>query len=116
MIGTLTCSSSQQKSLARTRLLLAGINPNTLETVSDNVEISRDVPYLDYIKALAPQQQRDAIFELSELAWGIDNPKFLDHPKLASELERLGISELAEGDLACQVGPVEFDGERCTAR
>ena len=114
MIGTLTCSSSQQKSLARTRLLLAGINPNTLETVSDNVKISRDVPYLDYIKALAPQQQRDAIFELSELAWGIDVPKFLGHPKLAPELQKHGISEVGEAHLAHQIGPVEFNGERCT--
>jgi hypothetical protein len=115
MIGTLTCSPSQQKSSARTRLLLAGINPVTLETVGHNVEKSRNVRYLDYIKALARQQRRDAIFDLARLAWGTNNPKFLDCPKIASELDRLGISELAEGDLACQVGPVEFDGRRCTA-
>jgi hypothetical protein len=95
--------------------VLAGINPDTLETVSHNLEVSRNIPYLDYLKALMPQQRRDAIFDLARLAWGTGNSKFLDHPKLASELERLGISELAEGDLACQVGPVEFDGRQCTA-
>jgi hypothetical protein len=52
---------------------------------------------------------------MARLAWGTNNPKFLDHPKLAPELQGLGISELAEGDPACQVGPVEFDGRRCTA-
>lgn len=114
MIGTLTCSPSQQKLLTRTRLLLAGINTDTLEAVGHNVEMSRKVFYLDYVKALAPQQRRDAIFDLAQRTWGTGNPKFLDHPKLASELERLGISELAEADLACQVGPVEFDGRRCT--
>jgi hypothetical protein len=115
MIGTLTCLSNQEESRARRRLVLAGINPDTLETVSHNVEMSRNILYLDYIKALMPQQRRDAIFDLAQLAWGTDNPKFLDHPRLAHELQKLGISELGE---ACQghwVGPVEFNGGRCTA-
>jgi hypothetical protein len=96
-------------------LELAGIDPDTLETVSHNAEIPRRVPYLEYLKALMPQLRRDAIFDLCKLAWGIDNPKFMDHPKLAPELQKLGISELSEPDLAHQVGPVEFNGEQCTA-
>ena len=115
MIGTLTCLSNREKSHSRSRLVLAGINPDTLETVSHNVKMSRNILYLDYIKALMPQQRRDAIFDLAQLAWGTDNPKFLDHPKLAHELQKLGISELGEADRCHEVGPVEFNGGRCTA-
>jgi hypothetical protein len=116
MIGPVTCHTclfNQEKS--RSRLVLAGINPDTLKTVSHNVEMSRDIPFLDYIKAVLPQQRRDAIFDLAELVWGSDNPKFLDYPKLAPELQRLGISELQEADRCHEVGPVEFEGGRCTA-
>jgi hypothetical protein len=117
IVGTLachTCLFNQSRALGR--LVLAGINPDTLETVGHNLEMSRNIPYLDYLKALLPQQRRDAIFYLAERAWGTDNPKFLDHPKLAPELEELGISDLS----ACwyihhEVGPVEFNGGRCTA-
>ena len=114
-ISTLTCLSDEEKSQSRKRLVLAGINPDTLEKVSYNLEMSRNIPYLDCLQALMPQQRREAIFELTELAWGTDNPKFLDHPKLASESQKLGISELGQSDRVFQVGPVEFDGERCTA-
>jgi hypothetical protein len=90
VIGTLTCHTFLlNQSRARSRLVLAGIEPDTLETVNHNVEISRDIPYLDYLKALLPQQRRDAIFDLAKLAWGIDNPRFLDYPKLAPELRKL---------------------------
>ncbi len=115
MIGTLTCSSTQEQSHVRRRLVLAGIDPETLETVSHNVEMSRKTLYLDYIKALMPQQRRDAIFDLAQLSWGTDNPRFLDHPKLAPELQRLGISGLGTADRCHEVGPVEFNGGRCTA-
>jgi hypothetical protein len=103
------------QSHSRARLIFAGIDPDTLDTVSHNTQMSRILPYLDYLKALMPQQQRDAIFDLSRRAWGTDNPKFLAHPKLAPELERLGISELCEADLCHQVGPVNFNEGRCTA-
>ncbi|HYZ74695.1 MAG TPA: hypothetical protein VE641_16570 [Chthoniobacterales bacterium] len=112
MIGTLTCSTDEEKSRSRDRLALAGIGPDGRKVVSH--EISRKISYLDYLKRLMPQQRGDAIFDLAQRSWGTGNPKFLDHAKLASELERLGISELAEADLACQVGPVEFDGRRST--
>jgi hypothetical protein len=115
-IGTLTCLCGQKNPEARRRRLeLAGINPDTLETVSHCVEMSGKVPYLDYIKGLLPQQRRDAIFELAELEWGTDNPKFLAQPKLARELQRLGISALGEIDKCHEVGPVEFKGGQCTA-
>ena len=78
MIGTLTCSSDTERSRSRKRLVSAGINPDTLETITPNVEMSRDVFYLDYLKALLPQQRREAVFDLAELAWGTNNPKFLE--------------------------------------
>ena len=40
---------------------------------------------------------------------------FLNHPKLAPELARLEIRDLWETYQAHQVGPVEFNGGRCTA-
>ena len=40
MIGTLNCSSTQEKSPVRRRLVLAGINPDTLEIVPHNVKNS----------------------------------------------------------------------------
>jgi hypothetical protein len=76
--------------------------------------MSRNVPYLDYLRALMPQQRRDAIFHLAELTWGMDNPKFLDHPRLADELAKLGIWNLGLADKCQEVGPVEFNGGRCT--
>jgi hypothetical protein len=94
---------------------LAGINPDTLKTVSHDVEMSRKVSYLDYIKALLPQQRRDAIFHLALRAWGTDIPRFLDYPKLADELAKLGIWGLREADKCHEVGPVEFVRKRCTA-
>jgi hypothetical protein len=115
MIGTLTCSSTQEQSRVRRRLVLDGIDPETLETVSHNVEMSRKTLYLDHIKVLMPQQRREAIYDLAQLAWGTDNPRFLDHPKLAPELQRLCISELGIADQCHEVGPVEFRGGRCTA-
>ena len=81
MIGSLRCQADREKPESRRRLEVAGINPGTLETVSHDVEISRRVPYLDYLKALLPQQRRDAIFKLARVAWG-DTPQLLDHPRL----------------------------------
>jgi hypothetical protein len=116
MIGTLACVSDQKNPEARRRRLeLAGINPDTLETVSHSVEMSGKVPYLDYIKALLPQQRRAAIFDLARLTWGTDSLRFLAHPTIRHELQRLGISELGEAFRCHEVGPVEFKGRQCTA-
>jgi hypothetical protein len=115
IIGTLACQSNQEESGARRRLEFAGINPDTLETVSHDQEMSLRISYLDYINVLMPQQRRDAIFELAGLVWGTDNPQFLDHPKLADELARLGIWNLDEVNECHMVGPVEFQQGRCTA-
>jgi hypothetical protein len=114
MVRTLGCLSDQEKPRSLRRLELAGINPDTLETVSHEVEVSRRIPYLDYLRALVPQQRRDAIFELARLAWG-DTLQLLDHPRLARELAGRGISDLGIGDKCLEVGPVEFKAERCTA-
>jgi hypothetical protein len=121
LIGTLAASSTREKSCARERLGAAGIDPDTLETVSHDAEMAQKIPYLDYLQALLPQQRRDAIFNLSYLDWWPEmgrpagNPPFFNHPKLAPELARLEIRELGIGDHCHQVGPVEFAGGRCTA-
>ena len=94
MIGRLTCSTGEEKSRSRDRLVLAGIDPDTPKVLSHDVEIWRKIPYLDYLKRLMPQQRCEAIFDLAELAWGIYNPKFLDHSELAFELQKLGIWDL----------------------
>ena len=131
-IGTLAYSSTQEQSCRARRLAAAGIDPDTLETASHTrAELQhrlrelRESLYLDYLKALLPQQRREAIFHLADVAWGTEvpsrrpdsstTPLFVNHPKLAPELARLGISDLCAVDLAHQVGPVEFDEGRCTA-
>jgi hypothetical protein len=43
------------------------------------------------------------------------DPLFSGHPKLAPELQRLGIPELGLADRCQEVGPVELEEERCTA-
>jgi hypothetical protein len=108
-----TIPSFQARS--RERMIAAGIDPDTFDAVSHDREMSRKIPYLDYLQALLPQQRREAIFDLSEFVWGESDPNFLLHPKLASELARLKISELGIGELCHAVGPVEFDQGRCTA-
>jgi hypothetical protein len=56
-------------------------------------EMARKMPYLDYLGSLLPQQRREAIYYLSDLAWRANpgalagNPLFIDHPKLAPELQ-----------------------------
>jgi hypothetical protein len=115
LVGRLAASSTREESCAGERLVQLGVDPDTLETVAYDAAKAPKMPYLDYLETLRPQQRRDAIYRLSELAWGTDNPLFMDHPKLASELQRLGISELRIVDPCHQVGPVEFAGGRCTA-
>jgi hypothetical protein len=118
LIGRLGASSTREISCARAWLAAEGIDPDTLDTVGHDAELARKMPYLDYLQALLPQQRREAIFNLAELAWGDGHEQpvgFFDHPKLAPELQRLGIPELGISDRCHVVGPVEFDGGRCTA-
>jgi hypothetical protein len=67
--------------------------------------------YVNYLRMLTPLNRCNAIFDLAELKWGIDNPKFLIHPELSAAAMALGIAHLGYADLT--VGPVEFEGERC---
>jgi hypothetical protein len=141
LIRTLGASSSREKSCARERLVAMGINPDTqarqfdtyskalsfnrryilashdytLETLSHDVQMASGMPYLDYLARLLPQQRRETIADLAQLTWGTDNQLFLDDPKIAPELQRLGIRELGISDRWYIVGPVEFAGGRCTA-
>ena len=121
IIGTLAAASTREKSCARERLVAYGIDPDTFKPVSHDAGMAREMPYLDFLQALLPQQRREAIFDLASVVWranpgGLDgNPLFMGHPKLAPELARLGIRELGEGYRCHEVGPVEFAGGRCTA-
>jgi hypothetical protein len=124
LIGRLAASSTQEKSCARERLMALGIDPDTLDAVSHDAELAAKMPYLDYLAALLPQQQREAIYHLADRAWGtdierpdgpVDNPLFMGHWKLAPELVRLEIKKLRESDYRHTVGPVEFAGSQCTA-
>jgi hypothetical protein len=118
LIGTLTCSFTQEKSRSRDRLLNLGIDPDEAPggyTVDPWLKHQPGVLYLDYLRTLTTHDQQQAIFYLAERAWGSDNPKFLAHPELAAELEKFGISDLIEADRAHWVGPVEFHNGRCTA-
>jgi hypothetical protein len=78
LIGTLACSSTQEQSCRRGRLVAAGIDPDTLETVSHSreklIHRLRESVYLDYLKALLPQQRREEIFHLADVAWGTEAP------------------------------------------
>jgi hypothetical protein len=77
----------------------------------------RDSLYLHYLKALLPQQRREEIFHLADVAWGTEvpsrrpdsstTPLFLNHPTLAPELVRLEIRDLRA--TYYEVGPVEFN-------
>ena len=129
LIGTLACSSTEEQSCRARRLAAAGIHPDTLETVSHTMAKFRhrllESLYLDYLKALLPQQRCEAIFHLADVAWGTEvpsrrsdssiTPLFLNHPTLAPELVRLEIRDLRGTYKAHEVGPVEFNGGRCTA-
>ena len=109
--------------------MAAGIHPITLETVSYAMvkfrHKLRDSLYLHYLKALLPQQRREEIFHLADVAWGTEvpsrrpdsstTPLFFNHPTLAPELARLEIRDLCEAGLAYQVGPIEFAAGQCTA-
>jgi hypothetical protein len=85
----------------------------------------RETLYLHYLMALLPQQRREEIFHLADVAWGTEVPSrrpdsstaplFLNHATLAPELVRLEIRDLRATYKAHEVGPVEFNGGRCTA-
>jgi hypothetical protein len=115
VIRTLGASATRETSYALERLIAAGMDPDTLQAVAHDTEMASKMPYLDYLKCLLPQQRREAIYDLSSVAWGTKDPLFMSHPKLQPELQRLGIKDLHISDLCHQVGPVELDGNWCTA-
>jgi hypothetical protein len=124
LIGTLACSSTQEESCRGRRLVEAGIDPDTFETLRHEVELAQKIPYLDYLRTLLPQQRREAISDLADPAWGTaigrpfgpaGNPLFVGHPKLAPELAGLEIRDLTESCYRHVVEPVEFVGGQCIA-
>jgi hypothetical protein len=95
MVGTVTCWTNQGEVDAEKRAL------NDLQKDG----------YVNYLRALTPLKQRNAIFGLAHLTWGIDKPKFLSQPQLAAATMKSGIAEL--GYFHHTVGLVEIEGNRC---
>jgi len=96
MVGTVTCATNQDEVKAEK------------EALSD----LKKEGYLSYLRALTPAKRRDAVFDLADLAWGIDNPKFLSHPQLTIALMQSGIDLIYSEH---EVGPVELYRDHGTA-
>ncbi len=96
MVGTFTCATNHDEVKAEE------------EALSD----LKKEGYLSYLRALTPAKRRAAVFDLADLAWGIDNPKFLSHPQLTIALMQSGIDLIYSEH---EVGPVELYGDHGTA-
>lgn len=96
MVGTVTCVTNQDEVKAEE------------EALSD---LKKD-GYLSYLRALTPAKRCNAVFDLADLTWGIDNPKFLSHPQLTIALMQSGIDLIYSEH---EVGPVELYGDHGTA-
>ena len=96
MVGTVTCATNHDEVKAEE------------EALSD----LKKEGYLSYLRALTPAKRRDAVFDLADLAWGIDNPKFLSHPQLTIALMQSGIDLIYSEH---EVGPVELYRDHGTA-
>jgi hypothetical protein len=120
LVGIGGCDTAQSfESPARERLISLGIDPDTRLPITYHYyddEMARNIPYFDWLRALLPGQQRDAIFDLiDQPTWLWSNPKYLDRPKLAAELKEHHISNLIFMDGArINIGPVDFSPGRCT--
>jgi hypothetical protein len=68
--------------------------------------------YMKYLRMLTPPKRSFAIFHLAENKWGMDTPNFF-YSELSNVIENLGIDELVYDHH--EVGPVEFEGNSCTA-
>jgi hypothetical protein len=96
MVGTVTCVTNQDE-----------VNAEK-EALSDLKEDG----YLNYLRVLTPGKRRDAVSDLADLTWGIDNPEFLNHPQLAIALMQSGLNLIYSEH---EVGPVELYGDHGTA-
>jgi len=96
MVGTVTCATNQDEVKAEEEALSA----------------LKEDGYLNYLRALTPAKRCNAVFDLADLTWGIDNPKFLSHPQLTVSLMQSGIDLVYSEH---EVGPVELDGDHGTA-
>jgi hypothetical protein len=97
MVGTVTCWSNQ-----------AEVDAQKAEFAN-----LRKAGYLNYLRTLTPLNRRNAIFELANITWGTDNPRFLAHPQLSAAIKKLGINDLGYGHH--EVGVVELDRNHCAA-
>jgi hypothetical protein len=111
------CRPCSSDSLSRDRLIKLGIDPDTCETVSFR-PWQPPTSYLDWLRALLPEPRHDAISDLMQRAWGLENDPPLNDPGLASLVSELIKRGVTLSDLYCDssyVGSVECKRERCTA-
>jgi hypothetical protein len=96
MIGTVTCVGNQ------------GVVNAEKEALSE----LKKGGYLNYLRALTPDKQRDALWDLSVVTWGLDNAGFVCHGQVGRALGQAGI-ELIYSEH--EVGPVQLAGDYGTA-
>jgi hypothetical protein len=119
------CRACSSESLSEDRCRKLGIKPDNDATVrpwqSRTVSFSPCQPpasYLDWLQALLPVPRHDAISDLLQRAWGMENDPPLNDPGLASLVSELIKRGVTVTDLYCDssyVGSVECKRERCTA-
>jgi hypothetical protein len=102
----------------RERLIALGIDAETWEPLPYepyDEEMAHKPLYLEYLRALLPGQQQDAIYHLIRPDWLRENPKYLLHPTLAAEIKAHGMRDLIFMDGArINLGVPDFSAGRCT--
>jgi hypothetical protein len=96
MIGTVTCIGNQ-----------ALVNPEK-EALSE----LKKRGYLNYLRALTPEKQRDAVWHLSDVAWGTDDAEFLKDGELGTALTHAGVDLIYSEH---EVSPVQIYDDYGTA-
>ena len=96
MIGTVTCVGNQD---------LVNAEKEALSELKKN-------GYLNYLRALTPDKRRDAIWDLSDVTWGLDNAEFLSHGELGTALTQAGVHLIYSEH---EVSPVQLYDDYGTA-
>ena len=96
MIGTVTCIGNQ----------------DVVNAEKEALEEVKKTGYLNYLRALTPDKQRYAIWDLSVVVWGTDDAGFLKYGELGAALTQTGV-ELIHSEH--EVGPVQLYDDYGTA-
>jgi hypothetical protein len=96
MIGTVTCIGNQ----------------DVVDAEKEAFDEVKKTGYLNYLRALTPDKQRDAIWDLSVVVWGTDDAEFLKYGELGTALMQQGVELLYSEH---EVGPVQLYDDYGTA-